>query len=255
LESEIELFPGVCTISDDPRDFSPERISRKDAELASADFILCPSPFVSRSLIAAGIPEKKIFVLPLAAEPAWLTVEPLPREPVFLYVGQISLRKGVHRLLRAWKRLKAYRTHRLRLIGSMRLSEKFLKDFSDVYEHVRFVPRDRLAVHYAQAQALVFNALADGFGMVVMEAMSCGTPILASQNSGAAMLVTDTQEGRLFPYGDDDALMAVLDWALRHPSELAEMGLLARWKAAEWTWPKYRTAFGEWVQSVQRDSR
>lgn len=254
LEREIALFSGVCTISGDPRDFSPERITRKDAELAAADFILCPSPFVSRSLVAAGIPEKKMFVLPLAAEPAWLTVEPVPREPVFLYVGQISLRKGVHRLLLAWKRLKAYRTHRLRLIGSMRLSEKFLKEFSGVYEHVPFVARDQLVVDYARAQALLFNALADGFGMVVLEAMSCGTPVLASANSGAAMLVTDAQEGRLFPFGDDDALVTVLEWALSHPAELVEMGRLARRKAAEWTWPDYRTAFGEWVQSVQGDT-
>jgi glycosyltransferase involved in cell wall biosynthesis len=200
------------------------------------------------------MPEKKIFVLPLAAEPAWLMAPPAPREPVFLYVGQISLRKGVHRLLIAWKRLKAHRTHRLRLIGSMRLSDSFLKDFSDVYEHVPVVPRDRLAAYYTRAQALLFNALADGFGMVVTEAMSCGTPILASQNAGASMLVTDLHEGRLFPYGDDDALMTALDWALSHPAELAEMGSLARRKAAEWTWPDYRTAFGEWVQRVQRDA-
>jgi glycosyltransferase involved in cell wall biosynthesis len=254
LEAEIASFPGVCAISGDVREFAPERIARKDAELASADFVLCPSPFVRKSLVAAGMPEKKIFVLPLAAEPAWLMAPPAPREPVFLYVGQISLRKGVHRLLIAWKRLKAHRTHRLRLIGSMRLSDSFLKDFSDVYEHVPVVPRDRLAAYYTRAQALLFNALADGFGMVVTEAMSCGTPILASQNAGASMLVTDLHEGRLFPYGDDDALMTALDWALSHPAELAEMGSLARRKAAEWTWPDYRTAFGEWVQRVQRDA-
>jgi glycosyltransferase involved in cell wall biosynthesis len=254
LEAEVASFPGVCTVSEDPREFSPERIARKDAELASADFVLCPSPFVSRSLVAAGIPEKKIFVLPLAAEPAWLTAQAAPREPVFLYVGQISLRKGAHRLLIAWKRLKAHRTHRLRLIGSMRLSDYFLKEFSDVYEHVPVVPRDRLAAYYSRAQALVFNAMADGFGMVVPEAMSCGTPVLTSQNAGAAMLITDSQEGRLFQYGDDDALMTALDWALSHPAELAEMGSLARRKAAEWTWPDYRTVFGEWVQRVQRDA-
>lgn len=254
LKAELASFPGVCTVSEDPREFSPERIARKDAELSSADFVLCPSPFVSKSLVAAGIPEKKIFVLPLAAEPTWLTAPPARREPVFLYVGQISLRKGAHRLLIAWKRLKAHRTHRLRLIGSMRLSDGFLKEFAHVYEHVPVMPRARLAAYYTQAQALVFNALADGFGMIVPEAMSCGTPVLASQNSGAAMFVTEAQEGRLFPYGDDDALMTVLDWALGHPAELAEMGALARRKAAEWTWPDYRAAFGDWVQSVQRDA-
>jgi glycosyltransferase involved in cell wall biosynthesis len=251
LEREVASFPGVCTISDDPRNFSPERTARKDAELAFADFILCPSQFIRNSLVAAGIPEKKIVVLPLAAEPAWLTVDPVPREPIFLYVGQISLRKGVHRLMHAWKRLKAYRTHRLRLVGSMCLSEEFLKGFSGLYEHVPAVSRNQLQVYYARAQVLLFNALADGFGMVVSEAMSCGTPVLASRNSGAEMIMTDGEEGRLFPYGDDDVLCDILDWALSHPSELEEMGWHARRKATEWTWPDYRAGFGEWVGSVQ----
>lgn len=253
LERESAEFPDVCTISINSREFSCSRIARKDAEVAAADFILCPSRFVSQSVVSAGVPQKKVVMLPLGAEHEWTATEPPLRDPVFLYVGQISLRKGVHRLLHAWKRLKAYQTHRLRLIGSMRLSKDFLREFAGMYEHVPFVPRDRLVEEYSRAQALVFNALADGFGMVVLEAMVCGTPALVSENSGAAEMVSSGENGVRFPYGNDDALMAALDWALGHPAALTEMGRLARCRAAEWTWIDYRRAFGDWVQTVQRD--
>jgi starch synthase len=255
LQREMDLFPGVCTVSLDQRDFAADRTARKDAELALADQILCPSNFVRQSLLAAGVSAEEIHVLPFAAEPQWLARDGRSREPMFLYVGQISLRKGVHRLLLAWKQLKAYRTHRLRLVGTMHLSPKFTRDFSGLYEYIPPIPRNQLPIQYMQAQALLLNSLAEGFAMVIPEAMSCGTAVLVSRNSGAEGFVADGREGRLFPFDDDEALKAVLDWALSHPTELAEMGRRARLKAAEWTWPDYRRAFAGWIQSVQDKTR
>ncbi len=255
LLREMDLFPGVCTVCLDQRDFAEDRAARKDAELALADQVLCPSNFVRQSLLSAGVSAEKIHVLPFAAEPQWLARDGDSREPMFLYVGQISLRKGVHRLLLAWKRLKAYRTHRLRLIGAMHLSPKFTRDFSGLYEYMPPIPRNQLPIQYGRAQALLLNSLAEGFAMVIPEALSCGTAVLVSRNSGAEGFVADGREGRLFPFDDDEALMAVLDWALRHPTELAEMGRRAHLKAAEWTWPDYRRAFAAWIQSVQDNNR
>jgi glycosyltransferase involved in cell wall biosynthesis len=133
----------------------------------------------------------------------------------------------------------------------MRLSGKFLRDFTGMYEHVPPLPKERLPIHYGQAQGLIVNSLAEGFAMVIPEALSLGTPVLTSTHSGAEGVVTDEGEGRLFPYGDDEALLTVLDWALSHPAELAEMGHRARVTAARWTWPAYRRVFVEWLDRVQ----
>jgi glycosyltransferase involved in cell wall biosynthesis len=253
LRLDMDLFPYACAQAQDPREFATERVIRKEAELTLADRILCASAFVRASLIAGGVKPEKIHVLPFGAPPEWLTATVPRREPVLLHVGQISLRKGVHRVLLAWKRLKAYRTHRLRLIGDMHLSRQFLNQFSGLYEHVAPMPRAQLQNEYARAQALILNALADGFGLVFLEAMSLGTPVLVSRNSGAEGFLSDGGEARLFDYGDDDGLMAALDWSLTHPKQLGEMGRRARQKAASWTWVDYRREFAKWIQRLSTE--
>ena len=101
---------------------------------------------------------------------------------------------------------------------------------------------------YWRAQAFVFNALADGFGHVFAEAMACGTPVLASRNCGAPDFISDGVEGRLFEYGDDDALGAALDWALSNPAKLEEMGVRARERAVEQSWDEFAWLFLDWIE-------
>lgn len=160
------------------------------------------------------------------------------------------MRKGVHRLLLAWRRLHAYRICELRLIGEMFLTEAFLKDFRGMYTHIDRLPRKQLRDHYCEASAFVFNPLADGFGHVFAEAMACGTAVICSRNSGAPDLVTDGVEGRLFNYGGDEQLASILEWALGHPRELALMGARARQKALMSGWDKFGQLLLPWISSV-----
>jgi len=248
LDQELAQFPDVDPVTTDPREYASDRAERKENELALADQILCPSSFVRQSLLDAGVDASKIHCIPHAAIQEWLDI-PVPehRPPIFLFVGQISLRKGAHRLLQVWKKIKAYRTHRLRLIGPMRLTDTFLRDYAGLYEHVPSLPRHALPKEYAQARALVLNSSSEGLAMVILEAISCGTPVLASRNTGGEDILSDGIEGRFFDFGDDDALMAALDWGLSHPQELAEMGRRARLRAALWTWREYRNHFMQWI--------
>ena len=169
---------------------------------------------------------------------------------VFLYVGKINARKGVHRLIRVWKQLGAYRTHRLRLIGDLELPARFVAEYRSVFEHSPRMARERLPGEYRKAQAFVFNAMADGFGHVFAEAMGCATPVLASRNCGAPDLIRDGVEGKLFDYGDDDALGAALEWALTHPGQLREMGATARERALQCSWDDFGRRFVGWVRRV-----
>ena len=160
------------------------------------------------------------------------------------------MRKGVHRLLLAWRRLRAYRICELRLIGEMFLTEAFLRDFRGMYTHIDRIPREQLRDHYCEASAFVFNPLADGFGHVFAEAMASGSAVICSRNSGAPDLVTDGVEGRLFNYGADEQLASILEWALGNPDELALMGLRARQKALVSGWDQFGQLFLPWIKSV-----
>lgn len=247
---EAKEFPEAFDRNELEIDFAPERMARKQQELKTAQHILCPSQFVQRSVQASGVPSERIMTIPLGIDSNWQAPQTSRRKNIFLFVGNITARKGIHRLLRVWKKLGAQRTHTLRLIGDLNLPPSFLADHRGCFEHVPRLAREALIPHYSEAQAFVFNAMADGFGHVFAEAMVCGTPVLCSKNSGAPDLVSDGVEGRLFDYGADDQLAAVLEWALSHPTELAEMGVRGRERAMRWGWDEFGVAFLQWIQSI-----
>jgi len=84
---------------------------------------------------------------------------------------------------------------------------------------------------------------AEGFAIVITEALSHGLPVVASSNSGADGLITDGKEGIIYPFGNDDRLCAALDRVLSRPEETAAMGRAAYELAQRWTWSDYRRAF------------
>jgi len=251
LEREQAQFPDVCRSTFDPFEFQPKRLRSKESEIAMADTILCPSQFVRQSLLDAGIGEEQIKVTPFGSETAWLDV-PRPAGPsqTFVFVGNISARKGAHRLLRVWRQLGAHRTHRLMFVGEMHLKSSFLREFAGLYEHRPRLPREDLRDIYLRADALVLPALAEGFALVIQEALSCGTAVLASRNSGAAGFLQDGLEARLYPAQDDEALATTLEWALSHPAELAAMGQAGRARARQWTWRAFEGAVRQEIQGM-----
>lgn len=250
LASEQVQFPDVCRSTFDPLEFQPERLLNKQAEIAMADKILCPSQFVKQSLLDAGVNEAKISVAPFGSETAWLeTPRAQGASKTLVFVGNISARKGAHRLLQVWKQLGAFRTHKLLLVGEMHLTQSFLKDYAGLYEHRPRLPREDLRDIYLQADALVLPALAEGFALVIQEALSCGTPVLASLHSGAAGFLNE-QHARLFAAQDNQALATTLEWALSHPAALAEMGRAGRGRAQEWTWRLFETMIRQQMEAV-----
>jgi glycosyltransferase involved in cell wall biosynthesis len=257
LAREREEFPDVVgEFFQLDADYHPARCRRKQQELQAADHVVVASRFVLNSLRHANYPVEQVSVIPYGSDPGESRVphrdNARPGSNVVLYVGHVSLRKGIPRLLRVWKRLGAHRTHRLRLIGQMHLPAKFLTDYAGLFEHVPPLPRPHLWDHYAAATVFVFPSAGDGFGQVINEAMSCGVPVVASTHTGAPGYITDGQEGLIYPFGDDDALAAALDRILSQPTEAAAMGRAAFHLAHRWTWTEYRAAFRDLVVHLLR---
>jgi glycosyltransferase involved in cell wall biosynthesis len=256
MQHEEEEFPGICEKASTALDFSPVRAAHKDAELATADHVIAPSAFVQQSVIRTGFPAEAISVLPFASEPAWLADAgrngtAARQSNLILHVANLGLRKGTHRLLRVWKRLGAYRSHQLRLIGTMSLKPAFLRDFQGCYEHIPRLPQEQLRPHYAAATAFVLPAAAEGFAVVILEALSYGVPIVASRNSGADGFLEHQKQALLHEFGNEEELAAHLDWILSHPRERAEMAGHAREKARSWTWDGFRQRFLEILSRIE----
>ncbi|MBA4189047.1 MAG: hypothetical protein C0467_13700 [Planctomycetaceae bacterium] len=249
LEAEQWMFPGICT-ENLTEVFARDRQERKTAELAEADHTLIASNYVRSGLEGVGVQPARMTRIPYGCDPGRPYRAGSERKPVVLYVGHLSLRKGTPRLLAVWKRLGAYRTHTLLLIGKSFLRPSFLSEYAGTFEHVPHIPRSELWEHYSSAAAFVFPSACDGFGLVLNEALSCGTPVIASSNTGAPGFLTEGVEGLTYQHGNDDALAAHLDWMLSHPREVAEMGRAAYEKAQRWGWPQYRAAIRELVDRL-----
>jgi glycosyltransferase involved in cell wall biosynthesis len=214
---------------------------RKNEELELADLVVCPSGWASESLKYAPQFEKRVVVVPYgtpADEIAKRAHKP-DREFTILFAGRISLGKGVPYLLEAWKKLNL-RDARLVLAGSIHLDHNFLKDYAGYYQHVGHLPRIQLMNELRSADLFVFPSLAEGFGMVIGEAMAVGVPVLTTVNTGGPELITDGKEGWCIPTHDIASLVERIEWSYHHRDSLYDMGNLARRRAEQWSWADYR---------------
>lgn len=183
----------------------------------------------------------------VARFPAWTDMDAFTRmqkrlpsdgEPrVILYAGVLNPIKGVEFLLDAFSRVAGENPGiELWLAGKAehsryadRLQEQTRRSGLD--RRVRFLghlSQDRLAECMARALTLVLPSRSEGFGRVVLEAMACGTPVVASRVGGLPEIIDDGVTGFLVPAGDPSALAARLRWLLGHPERVNEMGKNAR---------------------------
>jgi glycosyltransferase involved in cell wall biosynthesis len=164
-------------------------------------------------------------------------------------VGRVGPRKGVHYLLQAWQQLQLPDAELL-LIGINEFPEGWLARSKQVFRYVPSVPHSRLNAYYSAASVLVFPSLVEGFGLVLLEAMACGIPVITTPNTAGPDILTDGVEGFIVPIRDVEALKEKLEWCYRHPQALAEMGQAARQKAEQLTWSQYRQKLASRVQEL-----
>jgi starch synthase len=215
---------------------------RKNAELELADLIVVPCEWALKSLqLSKALGQKRTLKIPYGT-PADETMarKSRPTGPfTVLFAGQVGLRKGAPHLLEAWKRLKL-KDARLWLAGGMKLGRDYLVEVATDFEYLGSLPRVRLLELMRQVDLFVFPSLAEGFGLVIGEAMAAGVPVLTTLNTGGPELISDGSEGWCVPAHDVESLVERIQWAAQHRDELFEMGMRARLRAERWTWADYR---------------
>jgi glycosyltransferase involved in cell wall biosynthesis len=124
-----------------------------------------------------------------------------------LYVGSLEPRKNLSLLLRAWQMIEnRYPDISLALVGvTGRVFRRFkLPDDIERVHFAGYVSEEDLPAFYAGAAAFVLPSFDEGFGLTVLEAMACGTPVLASNRGALPEVVGDA--GILFDPNDPSAL-------------------------------------------------
>jgi glycosyltransferase involved in cell wall biosynthesis len=158
-----------------------------------------------------------------------------------LFCGSWDHAKGVRYLVDAFARLAAAgRAVPLTVLGPGAPDAHVLRQFpEEVRPHVRVIarlPEEGVLEAFRRHDLLVSPSTYEGFGLVVIEAMSQGLPIVATPVGCAASIVSDGVTGRLVPPRDAAALAAAVRHLMDAPDERARMGARAAAAVSEMTW-------------------
>lgn len=183
----------------------PRVIEKEEGEYAAADLITVPSDFCFETFVGAGVDPAKIRVIPYGGRlDRFAPVgKPDSDKLSILFVGGVSLRKGIPYLLQAFAKVR-HPAKTLRIAGVVQDDIRPYLDAAPL-ENVEFlgpVPNKELGRLYSAADMMVLPSLEEGLALVMAEAMACGCPVIASENSGARNLFEDGRDGLIVPVRD-----------------------------------------------------
>jgi D-inositol-3-phosphate glycosyltransferase len=191
---------------------------------------------------------------PIPSDEAKLFVGLKPDDRMILFVGRIDPLKGLDTIIRAMPRLRAAspRPVHLAIIGGepdaspdeksaemrrlQRLCDELNMDQTVVFLGKR--RQDTLQYYYSAAEVVVMPSHYESFGMAALEAMACGTPVIASDIGGLGFLVQDGRTGFTVPDGDPDLLLARLTELLNDEGLRRRMGAAATAYAQDFSWDR-----------------
>lgn len=171
-------------------------IEREISEYENADLVFVPSDFVKKTFELMGISDQKIRIVNYGADiDKFKPIEMKKEKFIVLYVGAISVRKGVVYLFDAIKDLDLPDVE-LWLVGPVeRELEPLIKQYYEKFRFMGVKNKRDLAKIYAEASVLVQPSIEEGLSLVILEAISCGLPVIATENTGASEILTNDLDG------------------------------------------------------------
>jgi glycosyltransferase involved in cell wall biosynthesis len=212
--------------------------------LRRVHLVLAPSKYTADHVAAIQrVALEKIRVLPWALDPQFETLAPhaaksaapanFPEGRVVLtvgrwraderYKGMDTLITALPRLLPRWPELQ------LAMVGEGDDREwlENLAEENGVDRHVHFLSGlsyEELASCYAHCEIFALPSKGEGFGLVYLEAMACGKPVIGGAHGGAPEVIDDGKTGYLVPHGDAVQLATAIETLLANPTLELEMG-------------------------------
>jgi glycosyltransferase involved in cell wall biosynthesis len=238
----IPRRPSVLTLHDlspwmDPRwHHGARRVRRRTPlllDLGIATMIVTPGDAVRRQAIERfRLQPDRVVAIPEAPAPWLRRVDPPLRDkPYFLFVGTLEPRKNLSVLVHAWREVRRRHAVDLVLAGRKRADAPPIAEEPGLIL-MGEVPDEKLPELYSGALALVCPSLYEGFGLPVLEAMQCGTAVIASSAVAEA-------GGDAAVYADDaETLTQAMCRAVEQPDWAAERGALSLTRAKEFSWER-----------------
>jgi glycosyltransferase involved in cell wall biosynthesis len=229
--------------------------------LRSARHVLTNSQFTAAEIQrCTGLPAERITVIPLGYDAQNFTPGypqgPIPHQPYLLHVGQAYPHKNLRRLIQAFAQVApSHPELRLVLAGKPHPTEtpqlKALAAELALQQRVEFrayVPYAELPDLYRGALAFVFPSLWEGFGLPVLEAMACGTPVITSAGSGTEEVAGDA--ALLVDPADADVIRRALEQLLGSTVLRSQMRALGLLRVQEFHWARTADRTSELLRAL-----
>lgn len=208
-----------------------------------SNHIIAVSNYLKSSIINEyKIKEDRISVVHNGVEDKFFSEEKesfIGASQYILYVGTITKIKGLDFLLTAVREIDNVQ---LILIGKKTdYLDEIEKKYSYLFEskkaiYIGEMDTKTLLSAYFNAKFLVLPSHYDSYGMVVLEAMASGKPVIVSDNVGSKEIIENGKEGFIVPFGDIDLLISAISYLLNNEKAVEEMGQLSKKKALSNTW-------------------
>jgi glycosyltransferase involved in cell wall biosynthesis len=212
-------------------------------EFGIADRIVVPSRHAGRTFLEEGFSADALTTIPYGVD--LQNFAPAKRRCGHyrvLYAGSITLRKGVQYLLEAFAALKLPGAELL-LVGPLDPAMKpILARYEGTFTYQPAVPKLELPRLYGESSVFVLPSLADSFSLATLEAMACGTPVIVSENTGAADCIEHGLSGYVTAIRDTRAIRQHLVELYEDRSRAEYMGAAATVAARTFTWERYGAA-------------
>ena len=267
----VQMFHTLGRMKDSVADGPAQREASNRAEveqeiMAFADRVVAATPLDRQQMLDLyQVDEPKIAVVPCGVNlerfrpidrgEAYARLGIDPARELLLFVGRLDPVKGLNVLLEAMceltRQLDPSRAEKLSLavIGGDRESHlealgdpKCLQEIreelglDDLVIFIGSRSQEDLAYYYSAAMACVMPSLYESFGMVALEAMACGTPVIASRVGGLTFTVRDGETGFLVPEREPKALAHKLELVLTDDRLRRRLGRRAMEVAAGYSW-------------------
>ena len=171
-----------------------------------------------------------------------------PEDPLLLYVGRVSVEKQIDQIKPV---LEAIPEARLAIVGDGPNRESLEAHFAGTKTNfVGYLQGLELASAFASADAFVFPSRTETLGLVLLEAMAAGCPVVAARSGGIPDIVTNGVNGYLFEPDDPDGAITATKSLLEATQIREELRTNARAEAEQWGWEKATKQLQNYYRSV-----
>lgn len=211
-------------------------------EVKLADYHIVASSYSLKALEFDNVPRSKIFKIAYGVDNnSFLKSNRSYSQDKLnvLFVGEVNQRKGIRQVLEVAKIINSDKV----VFNIVGLGREYCSDlYNEFNSYVNFlgrVPYEDLLHQFSSSHIFLFPTMGEGFGLVLLEAMAAGLPVITTENCGGKDIVLNEQNGFIIPVGDTKAIIDKVNWALMYPDNLRKMSVEAIKTAHYYTWSTY----------------